>query len=453
MPGLQGLLKKDLDGEPIPCLATGWQWNDDHTALTLTLRQGVKFHDGTDFNAASVKWGLDAIRTAKTPELTSVSSIDIIDDYTIRLTVSEFSNIILNDLASKGGQAAGISPTAVQTNGDEWAVTHLVGTGPFKQTEFTRAVGIKFEKFDDYWEDGKPYLDGIEFSFQTDPVTAKASFMAGEGDIFATIQPIDAAELAKTGKYEIAACSQAILGMVGDSANPDSPYSKIEVRQAVSYAIDNKSIADALGYGYQKETNQHAFPSNYMYNQNIAGYPYNPEKARELLAQAGYPDGFDTTLYYLNGQGWEQTFTAVQRYLDEVGIRAELQAVATGRNTELRTQGWENALYYYLPYMALGYPPSKTIQFYLSQGSNFYVSVLHPDDVEAQLSKGLTDIDHADVVKDMQELNRLVIDKYCTVNPLYETVNLAAIYPYVRDARIFNPWQEMWTPENAWLDK
>jgi peptide/nickel transport system substrate-binding protein len=190
-----------------------------------------------------------------------------------------------------------------------------------------------------------------------------------------------------------------------------------------------------------------------MYNPNIVGYPYHPAKAKELLAKAGYPNGFNTSLYYLAGQGWDSLFTAVQRYLADVGIKADLQAVASGRNTELRTKGWQNGLYYYNPYMALGYPPAKTIQFYLSQSSNFLVSVLHPDEIEAQLTKSLSDPEHSDVVKDVQELNRLIIDKYCTANPIYTALNLGAIYPYVRDARIFDPWQEIWTPENAWLDK
>jgi peptide/nickel transport system substrate-binding protein len=452
-PCVESLMRKGVDGSPEPWMATGWKYSDDRKTLIVSLRQGVKFHDGTDWNAEAAKFGLDRLKASGQPEMDSFSSVDVVDNNTLRFNLSGWSFIAVNELYGKAGQTGLISPTAVKTYGEDWAISHGVGTGPFKQSWFTRDVGVKYEKFDGYWMKGRPYLNSVEFSFQADPVTAKASFMAGEADIFVGMQPVDANTLKQAGKYTMVNCPQSAFGMVADSVNTDSPYYKLEVRQAVSYAIDNASIASALGYGYWQPTNQLGFPGNYMYNPNIVGYPYNPAKAKELLAKAGYPTGFKTAIIFQAGLGYDSIFTAVQRYLADVGIQAELQPANAANYQTIGQKGWKNALYSFLPYMANGYPPPKTVNFYFSPRTPRGVSSLHPDEVETLLGKTLSETELSAVIKDSQEMNRLIIDKYCTFNPLLVLQNIGSYYPYVQDIQMFSTWQEAWKPEAAWLKK
>jgi len=179
------LLDLDSSGNIIPWLATGWQFSSDLKTLTLTLRKGVKFHDGTDFNAQSVKYCLDLARTMR-PDLKIVTSIDVIDDYTAKLNLSAYAPNLLIGLTGNSGKI--YSPTALQTKGDA-NKTLPVSTGPFKAVSYQRDVSLKFEKFTDYWQKGKPYLDGIEFNFIADAVTRLVSFKAGEAQFLATLDP------------------------------------------------------------------------------------------------------------------------------------------------------------------------------------------------------------------------------------------------------------------------
>jgi len=191
---VETLVRTDEAGAPVPWLAKAWKVDAQAKTITFTLEKGVKFHDGTDFNADVVKWNLEQYIASPRIELNKVESIDVVDDYTIRLNLSEFDALLLPNLAAAAGLM--ISPTAYQTHGQEWCQTHPLGTGPFKFVSWDRDVSIKFEQFDGYWQKGKPYLDGVEWVIIADPMVATASFLAGEQHIATGIEPKDAKDLA-----------------------------------------------------------------------------------------------------------------------------------------------------------------------------------------------------------------------------------------------------------------
>lgn len=289
-PALEQLLGYDTGGkgEIVPWLATAWQYNPDYTALTLTLRKGVKFHDGTDFNAAAAKFSLDLVLNSTMVDLKTVSSIDAVDDYTVRLNLKVFDSALLTSLA--GYLCPMASPTAIKSMSKADAMVHPVGTGPFKFVNYTRDVSIKYEKFTAYWQKGKPYLDALEFDLVADPVVQLVSFKAGEAQIMRVIAASDAAALKATGKFTLNPQEVATDCLVGDSAHSTSVFSNLKVRQAMAYAIDNAVVAKTIGQGFFPPTNQLASPIDSAYNPNIVGYPYNPTKAKQLLADAGYPN-------------------------------------------------------------------------------------------------------------------------------------------------------------------
>ncbi|MFC1890888.1 ABC transporter substrate-binding protein, partial [Thermodesulfobacteriota bacterium] len=191
----------EKQNEYIPQLATSWELSPDRKHFTFHLRKGVKFHDGSDFNAQAVKWNLDKVPPDPRPVLDNVSSIDVIDDHTIRFNLTSWDSLFLNTLLWDACLI--ISPTSYEKNGENWANTHPVGTGPWKLESHKRNIMMKLEKFDDYYEKGIPYFDGIEITMIPDAMTAMASFKRRDIDCLYQIDVISASELKATGKYNI----------------------------------------------------------------------------------------------------------------------------------------------------------------------------------------------------------------------------------------------------------
>jgi len=452
-PAIETLVRFDEEGNVVPYLATGWEVADDLKSITLTLRRGVKFHDGLDFNAEAAKASLDAFRASALLELNLVESVDVVDDYTIRLNLSKWSNLIMGILGDIAGMM--ISPAALE-KGKDWCLWHPVGTGPFKFVSWERDVKLVYERFDDYWQEGKPYLDSIEFIMIDDPVTAEAAFMAGEVDMRWVREAKSAHDLEKSGKYVLSDVVGEILALAPDSAHPDSPFSDIRVRQAVSYAINPKAMCDALGYGYWEPTNQFS-QKGWTYNPDVVGYPYNPEKARELLAEAGYPDGFKTVVYPLGlAPEARDSSVVMQAYLAEVGIDAKVDVLAIGAWFNLLTTGWNDGLFY-LGMTGSMMPPANWAHQYIrlySRESPYMPCVVRPDDLEEALAQSTLPVDQEGKEKALHEVSRLVVDKYCLVNWVFRTKMFFVRYPQVHDDGLFAfPVTYQWTPADAWMEK
>jgi len=449
-PALDELLRKDASGTPIPNLATSWKLDKDALTLTFTLQKGVKFHDGTDFNAQAAKWCMENLIAVQQPQLPNVKSIDVIDDYTLRINMSQWDILMVTYFDARAGQF--YSPTAFQKNGKDWAVLNPVMTGPFKFDSFSRDVSLKFSKFNGYWRQGKPYLDAIEWSFIVDAMTRKASFLAGEGQIIVDVNAQIINELNKTGKYTITSAPFSIISIYPDGANADSVWSNLKIRQAAAYALDTQAIAKTFGYGFYPPTNQIGYPGYAMYNPAIKGYPYDTAKAKALLAEAGYPNGFKTTINCTSNDA--TLYQSVQGYWKAVGIDAEIQIVESSKNSELDLKGWKNGVFTgHAPYVALGYPPAKMLAVQFTKKAMYDVSTYRPDEVDPLLTKAMNQPTEELMNKDLQEINRILIDQYCVLIPLYVAPNFAAKDPTIHDDKIYDPWGDMWYPENAWLEK
>jgi peptide/nickel transport system substrate-binding protein len=438
-------------GNYVPELATGWQWSTDYRSLTLTLRQGVKFQDGTDFNADAVKYNLDLQRVGVRPELKSVTSIDVIDNYTIRLNLAAYNSDIMNALGSVSGWM--VSPTALKNMGDA-AMLHPVGTGPFKFVSYQTDTSLKFEKWDGYWQKGKPYLDGIEFVFIKDPVTQLMSFKTGEEQVLVNVLTKDVANLKTTSKYNFTPYPSASMGIAGDSAHTGSPFADIKVRRAIAYAIDNEAVAKMVGFGLYKGTNQFFDPSGPYYNQNIVGYPYNPAKAKQLLTEAGYPNGLDTKISF-DSTNPDQVamFNTVQSYLSAVGIKATLDAADPARFMQLCSGGWNNQLVYHWGMTARGIPPATQLVNFETGGRFDTKSILVPADFDIKYKQALAEPDQTKTTPIFQELSRMIIDDYCTSIPIMIPYSYLATNQNVRDFDMKVYGMAEWRPESAWLSK
>jgi peptide/nickel transport system substrate-binding protein len=412
---LETLFRFDEKANLVPLLATGWKADADAKTITITLRKGVKFHDGSDFNAEICKWNLDIIRE-KRPELKSVTSVEVVDPYTIRLNLARFNNLIITHLAGAAGQI--ISKASFDKNGGQvWAEKNPVGTGPFQFVSLQKTVAIIWKRFDGYWG-GKPYLDGIEMRPIPDPVVGLMMLKAGDLHVLAC-ESKTAKDLEKEGEYNVVVAYEGILSsLAGNSKDPKSPFADIRVRQAISYAVDFQALNRALGYGFHKNTNQWSTPGTWSYNPNVVGYPYNPAKAKQLLAAAGYPKGFKTTMhYYAFVPMYTDEMTVIQRYLKQVGIDAALDPVQRPRYGEMASlgKGWDGIV----RTSAFTKPDVlATIIGTASKDGNEFSEILRPKDYVDLYERAIAAPDTATKIKLTQELMKMAVDKYCLMSVL-----------------------------------
>jgi peptide/nickel transport system substrate-binding protein len=451
---VESLIALDPKGndQPVPSLATSWQVSPDRLNITLNLRKGVKFQDGTDFNAEAAKYCLELIRSSARAELKLVKSIDIVDDYTIKLNFSSYDPYIFTSLAGVGGMMA--SPTALKAMGNN-AMTHPVGTGPFKFVSYKTDSSIKFEKFDGYWQKGKPYLDGIEFNFIADPVTSLASFKVGEAQAISGLAAKDVSDLKATGKYNVTLSPAYVAALAGDSAHSSSPYADIRVRRAIAYAIDNQTIAKTLGFGLIPYTNQLRPPDGVGYNSAVVGYPFNVSKAKQLLAEAGYSNGFQTKITFTSNPSNLDLFTAIQSYLQEVGIKLTLDPADAARSTQVATGGWNNQMVAMSPPASKGMDPGRSLEGYISPIANRLdpKSFYRPPEYDTKFNQIRSELDPQKRLVMIQEIQKMIIDDYCLAMPIFIGESLFVQDSRVHDMDMFKYAVYDWRAENVWLSK
>lgn len=451
---LESLGRFDTKGTMQPWLAESWEADANAKTITFKLKKGIKFHDGTDFNAKAVQWNLDQYVQAKRGELKALQSTEIIDDYTIKLNLAKWNSSFLDAVAYFVVMS---SPTAYDKNGGkDWAIKNPVGTGPFQFESWEADVAVKFKKFDGYWQKGKPKLDAVEWRIISDPMTAIAAFKAKEVDEIFNV-PSDSIKPLEDSGATIVRLKTGLgalgTGLIADSANPQSPFANVLVRQAVSYAINVKSIADNLLKGNVIVTNQWGVPGSWSYNPELKGFPYNPEKGKQLLAEAGYPNGFKTKLTCVNAPETVQVMTAVQSDLAKIGIDAQLDLVDNAKFREMtdKDHTWEGLIQYNSRGDAdvVTYMPRN----FSATGVLYVKGIAHPEKVE----KLLVDAAQATDLKTKQtaafELQKAVYEEYALATAMFVSTLPAAKHPYVKDEGISMTHASVWTPGDASISK
>jgi peptide/nickel transport system substrate-binding protein len=456
-PAIESLFRLDGTGNAVPWLVDTYKEDPAAKTITLTMKKGIKFHDDTDMDATAIKWNMDTYKASAMGAGTFafVQSIDVVDALTVRFNLTQWDNTLINNFAcSPPGYI--ISPTAVQKNGVDWARNNPVGTGPFKLVSFQRDVKKVFQRNENYWIKGQPYLDQIEFDIIADSTVESAALIKGEVDIFSQTTPKDAVSLKQQGfKVSQATVGGGLRVLVGDSAHADSPWSNLKVRQAAAYAIDQQAIIDTVYKGLNVKTNQNAMPGTWSYNPNLAGYPYNPDKAKQLLAEAGMPS-VKSTIILVNDPYQVSAYTAVQGYLAAVGIDCQLQVLDRGKYNDLQTtQGWNNALYGAGQLIAPD--PLGVTGAVLSSSSTSGIGKMSIKnaDIDKAISDAYQAPDFASKQKATWNFQSVVFDKYCAWIPVLLNVELATKSSKVHGDSLDDPQGStgLWTPEAAWLEK
>ena len=337
-PAVETLVSLDKAGKLRPILAVSWDIAPDGKAMILGLRKGVKFHDGSDWNAEVAKWNMDLAIAAK--KTTDWTSIDVVDPYTIRINIPSYKNTLLTNLARDVTMMT--SKQFFEKNGIEAARWHPVGTGPFIFDSYERDVRISYKRNPNYWDPGKPYLDGVQFVIIADATVRKLAFE--KGDIHQiTVSGLDAQELKQKG-YEMVVEGGGTFCLVPDSKHGASPWSNINVRLAASYSLDREEFSKALGYGFTHPAYQ-IYPGFEQTGiRNLDKHNFDPARAKALLREAGYPNGFKTVMHVMPRVVPDRYAEALAQMLRDVGINIEIDKPTAGKYEDMRYGTWDGLL-------------------------------------------------------------------------------------------------------------
>lgn len=315
----EGLVKPTSDGGFIPAVASDYIISDDAKTYTFTLRDGITFHDGTPVTIEDVKYSIDRyaeIQGESSAFSSLVDSVEVQDDKTLVVNLKESYSEFLPMMT-----------IAIIPQSNEDPVGNPIGTGPFKYVSYTPGQNLELEKYDGYWQEGVPSLDSVEFKFIADVDTAFVELQAGTIDILKYLTSAQAETLGDD--YNIVQGSMNLVhAMYLNSAY--EPLSKTEVRQALCYAVDRDAINNFIFGGKSHIIGSHMIPAMSKYYEPEAEtvYSYDPEKAKELLADAGYADGFDLEITVPSS--YSQHVDSAQIIADElsqVGINVTLNQV------------------------------------------------------------------------------------------------------------------------------
>lgn len=442
------LLREDDKGNITPALATSYDVNADPNNISITfhLRQGVKFHDGTDFNAQAVKWNFEMNKssTLNAAFTTYWKSFDIIDDYTIRINHTTWQNRFIRSFSTSPTQL--VSPTAYQKNGVDWVRWNIVGTGAFKQIDFQRDVSLSAVRNDNTWEAGKPYLSGLQLLYVADNLTAQALFKSGGADVF-QCDAQTAYQLSQAG-YQILTQPNSTYILVPDSMNANSPWSNAKVRMAAEYAIDKLTMTKTFGYGYMQAATQLPSPNSKAFDTNLPGRTYDPAKAKQLLSDAGYPNGFNSQIIMQVGQNKDMA-TAIQSYLKAIGINVDVQVVEAAKMSQLQMGTWENALLWGTPIEYTNF--NATFNTFYGVPPTWYRSLKKPDGYEDAFKASLTSMEQDPA------LMKKCVDLFyndCTVIPLSCIYSTWATVNNIHDTGCGQRGSTTASnPQNAWFSK
>jgi len=327
------LVERDFEGDIVPGLALSWTIVDTAT-LEFELRQDVSFHNGEPFNAESVKFSVERMLAEEEApnqgKFTSIDSVEIVDDYTVRFHLNRPDGTLFDSLTSR---LAMLPPQYFEEVGAEGFAQAPVGTGPFSFVEWVPDDHVTLVANEDYWEGsykGQPQVDTVIFRPIPEAATRVAELEAGGVDIIQDVLPDQMDELEAAGLTVVPDEAFQLQYVFFITDDESLPTHDVRVRQALNYAVDVDAIIENLLAGLGSHIASPIGPGYLGYNPDVEPYPYDPDMAKELLADAGYADGFETTLDVTTA-GHTDVIDAVAGYLAEVGVDVTIQDYELGQ--------------------------------------------------------------------------------------------------------------------------
>ena len=439
-------LKPDLTVEPD--LAEKWDISADGKTYTFTLRKGVKFHSGRMLTSADVKYTFDRLvdKATASPNaslLAPAESVTTPDENTVVITLKQADASFLTNLT--GPATVIINKDAVAQNGDLTKTAD--GTGPFKFKEYVPNTRVVLERNPDYWEAGKPYVDGIEMTIASDDTARTAAVRTGTVDFIEYAPLKDIPSLKSDSSLQLAGDQNTNIRFIGLNVTR-KPFSELKVRQAIAAVTDREAVLGPAVFGFGTPTLE-IFPPGYWAGLGVKPQAADVAKARQLLTEAGYPDGFSTTIL-----SWSQysflsnAAVVVQDQLKQIGISADINLEENAafikdyldNNFDLTVSGtsaYVDPNDIYLRSFGTG-QPSNAVRY----------SNPKADDLIAQ---GVATTDQEKRKQIYQQLQQLLLDDVPWVN-LYIANQFEAMKTYVKGYTHI-PTGSNYTLKDAWLDK
>ena len=317
----EGLTRFEGDGAVVPGLAKSWEISDDGTVYTFNLNSGVSFHDGTDMDAEDVKFSLDRARAedstnAQKRLFSGITDVTVVDPMTVKVTLDQPNGSFLFNMA--WGDAVIVAPESIEN-----IASNPIGTGAFTFSDWVQGDRLELTRNENYW--GNPAaLESATFRFISDPTAAFAAVMAEDVDVFVGFPAPE-----NLPQFEADSRFQVLVGntegeTILSTNNKMPPFDNLLVRKAVAHAIDRQAIIDGAMFGYGTPIGTHFAPHNPDYVDLLGNSPYDPAKAKQFLAEAGFPDGFKTTLKLPPPSYARRGGEIIASQLRKVGIDAEI---------------------------------------------------------------------------------------------------------------------------------
>lgn len=398
-----GLLRRDIQGNLQPALATSFE----QTAVDqweFTLRQGVRFHNGNDFNAADVKFSLERLKEDFSERSFfggMIVEVQIIDDFKVRVItdgpVPFFANIMHVVFILDSESSAGRSLTDIAQN--------AIGTGAYRLVDWTPADFVELEANDDYWG-GAPAIRSVRHQQIADDSTRFSALVSGDAQLVQSLPTQFVAQL--SGNSDIDVKTRAGRQLIFFSPRVvDSPFADLRVRQAAYHAIDAQLIVDAVLDGFASPGSQIPDPATVGHNAQITRLPFDPDRARTLLRDAGFPDGFDLTVDVTNDQFVNDVGVgqAVAQQLQQVGINAQVRARPSAaffddKDKEFFIVGWSDDAFDF----------GRTAGNLLVTGAFFNDSQYSNPDFDALIETANSSVDPVERERLLKQANKLVMD-------------------------------------------
>ena len=427
------LMDLDDNGVPQPMLAESWERPDDKTII-FHLRKGVKFHNGDEMKASDVKFSLE--RALAAPEvsniLTGINGIEVLDDYTVKVTTEKPMAAILNNLAHT--TIAILSEKATKEAGDKFG-QNPVGSGPYKFVSWQSGDRVTLEAFPEYWQ-GEAPIKNVVFRNIVEETNRTIGLETGELDIIYDIQGMDKNKLKDDDRFVVIEGPQVSMTYLGFNMKK-APYDNPKVREAISYAIDQKPIIDTVFLGAGEAANSIIGPNVWGYY-DVEKYTQDIEKAKALLAEAGYPDGFKAKIWVNDNPVRRDTAVILQDQLKQIGIDLAIETVEWGAFLDGTARGDHEM--FLLGWGTVTRDPDYGIYELVStttMGSAGNRSFYSNPTVDKLLEEGRTELDPEKrkvIYKEIQEIIRKDIPMYMIIYPLQNVVTQKNIKNFKLDS-------------------
>jgi glutathione transport system substrate-binding protein len=332
----QGLYGFDKDMKLRPLLAESYTVSKDGLVYTFNLRKGVRFHDGTDFKADSVKATYDRVTNPENKFrryslFSNIASTEVVSDYVVKITLKQPFSAFVNVMAHPSSGI--ISAAAIKSLGKELA-RKPVGTGPFMFSDWKETDYVKLVKNPNYWQKGLPKVDSLTFKPVPDNNTRTAVMQTGEVHMTSNVAYEQVDVLKGNPKIDVQIVPSIYARYVAMNQTK-KPFDNPKVREALNYAINKQALAKVAYNGYAEPLSA-VVPPGVEYSVKTGPWPYDVAKAKQLLKEAGYPNGFETELWSIyNNTTATKVIQFLQQQLAQVGVKAQIRSLEAGQRVQL----------------------------------------------------------------------------------------------------------------------